>query len=102
MTPPVLTSTRRAEIVFIMKQRAEEGCTGVLDFVCCDRDFDVHPKDWCNRCLMGVIARDLLSVVDAQIPTQEEQQETRVDDSQYGGPLATAGSNKQAPSKERA
>lgn len=44
-----------------MRLRAEEGCTGTHDGACCDPDMDIHPEDWCNRCLMGTAAVGLLT-----------------------------------------
>jgi hypothetical protein len=39
-----------------MRRRAERGCTGKHTGVCCDRDADIPPAQWCNRCLMSVAA----------------------------------------------
>lgn len=40
-----------------MRHRASEGCTGSHDGTCCDPEMEIHPEDWCNRCLMSVAAR---------------------------------------------
>jgi len=45
-----------------MRHRAEEGCTGTHDVTCCGEDSDIHPEEWCNRCLMGVAVKALASL----------------------------------------
>ena len=47
------------DVVEEMRHRAEEGCTGTHDVMCFGEDSDIHPKDWCHRCLMGVALASL-------------------------------------------
>lgn len=45
------------EVFAEMKHRALQGCNGAHDFICCDSEAELHPEDWCNRCLMGLAVR---------------------------------------------
>lgn len=36
-----------------MKDRSRQGCNGEHDGACCDPELDLHPEDWCDRCLMS-------------------------------------------------
>lgn len=48
---------RLAAVLVEMRHWAEEGCTGSHDGTCCDPEMDLHPEDWCYRCLMGVVCQ---------------------------------------------
>jgi hypothetical protein len=50
---PMMTDDQTAAVFAEMKHLAIEGCTGEHDGTCSDEELEVHPEDWCKRCLMG-------------------------------------------------
>ena len=48
-----MTDDQTAAAFTEMKHLAIEGCTGEHDGTCSDEELEVHPEDWCKRCLMG-------------------------------------------------
>jgi len=73
-----------AAVVQEMRHRAEEGCTGSHDGVCCDPEMGIHPEDWCNRCLMGaaVVALSSSPAPPEEAKKEQEKADTRVDEGQ--------------------
>lgn len=72
MTPFEEQKQLLRDVTAEMRHRAEEGCTGTHDGTCCDPEMEIHPEDWCNRCLMGTVV-DQLSAADTRAEGREPQ-----------------------------
>lgn len=48
---------RLKDVIAEMRHRASDGCNGEQEGICSEVETDLHPEDWCNHCLMGLVVQ---------------------------------------------